>query len=428
MSSSVTLSAATRQNLLSLQDTAALAATNQNHLSTGKKVASALDNPVNFFTAQSLTSRASALTNLLDGISNSIQTIQSASQGITSASSVVQQMQALVTQMQTNATTNLPKLQGNVALASNADATATGKSLHDTAMAKSLFGQTTSDSTHVGLDSTKVDTMSITAGGKTVNIGLNSTDTVNDLINDINKSGLATAQIDSLGQLQITGTGSDALSFSVGKTSSGAYTADASTPPQTNILTGGQTASSAGGTSAQRSALINQFNALTKQLDQIAGDAGYNGTNLLNGDAMKVVFNEKTGTAQSSLTVQGQSTTSKSLGIGQMVDSATTQTGGNYGVQNNTDLQAASDSLTNALTTMKSMSSTLGSNLSVVQTRQDFTKNLANILSTGSDNLTNADMNEEAAVSQALSTRQSLGISALSLANQANQGILQLLR
>lgn len=63
-----------------------------------------------------------------------------------------------------------------------------------------------------------------------------------------------------------------------------------------------------------------------------------------------------------------------------------------------------------------------------MQNRQDFTKNIIDVLSTGSANLTNADMNEEAANSQALSTRQSLGISALSLANTAKEGILQLLR
>ncbi|MCJ2037694.1 flagellar protein, partial [Methylobacterium sp. J-059] len=75
MSSEVTLSAATRQNLLSLQDTAALSSTTQNRLSTGKKVSSALDNPVNFFTAQSLSNRSSDLGTLLDSISNGVQTI-----------------------------------------------------------------------------------------------------------------------------------------------------------------------------------------------------------------------------------------------------------------------------------------------------------------------------------------------------------------
>ncbi len=124
MSSSITLSAATRQNLQSLQDTAALAATNQNRLSTGKKVNSALDNPVNYFTAAGLTDRSTALGSLLDGISNGIQTIQAASKGIDSITSIVKQMQSVVAQAQSNATTNLPKLQGTQALATSGEATA----------------------------------------------------------------------------------------------------------------------------------------------------------------------------------------------------------------------------------------------------------------------------------------------------------------
>ncbi|WP_460021887.1 flagellin N-terminal helical domain-containing protein, partial [Methylobacterium phyllosphaerae] len=71
--SSITLSAATRQNLLSLQDTAQLMATTQNRLATGKTVNSALDNPTNFFTSQSLDARSSSLNTLLDGISNGVQ-------------------------------------------------------------------------------------------------------------------------------------------------------------------------------------------------------------------------------------------------------------------------------------------------------------------------------------------------------------------
>ncbi len=94
----------------------------------------------------------------------------------------------------------------------------------------------------------------------------------------------------------------------------------------------------------------------------------------------------------------------------------------------NKDINTTLISLTTASNSLRSSSSTFGSALSVVQNRQDFTKNLINVLDTGSANLTNADLNAEAANSQALSTRQSLGISALSLANQAQQGILQLLR
>ena len=65
--SGVTLTAATRQNLLSLQDTASLTSTTQNRLATGLKVSSALDNPVSFFTSQSLSQRSGDLSNLQIG-------------------------------------------------------------------------------------------------------------------------------------------------------------------------------------------------------------------------------------------------------------------------------------------------------------------------------------------------------------------------
>ena len=84
--------------------------------------------------------------------------------------------------------------------------------------------------------------------------------------------------------------------------------------------------------------------------------------------------------------------------------------------------------ISNASNTLRTEASTLGSNLSIVQIRQDFSKNLINVLQTGSSNLTLADTNEEAANSQALSTRQSIAVSALALANQSQASVLQLLR
>jgi len=85
-------------------------------------------------------------------------------------------------------------------------------------------------------------------------------------------------------------------------------------------------------------------------------------------------------------------------------------------------------SLNTASNTLRSQASALGSNLSIVQIRQDFSKNLINVLQTGSSNLTLADTNEEAANSQALSTRQSIAVSALALANQSQQSVLKLLQ
>jgi flagellin-like hook-associated protein FlgL len=77
---------------------------------------------------------------------------------------------------------------------------------------------------------------------------------------------------------------------------------------------------------------------------------------------------------------------------------------------------------------LRSQASTLGSNLTIVQTRQDFSKNIINVLQTGSSNLTLADTNEEAANSQALATRQSIAVSALALANTSQQSVLRLLQ
>ncbi len=95
----IVLSASVRQNLLSLQSTAALLATTQNDLATGNKVNSALDNPTNFFTAQSLNNRASDIGNLLDGIGNGVQVLQAANTGITSLQSLVSSAQSIANQV-----------------------------------------------------------------------------------------------------------------------------------------------------------------------------------------------------------------------------------------------------------------------------------------------------------------------------------------
>ncbi|MCJ2138024.1 hypothetical protein MKK69_28910 [Methylobacterium sp. J-026] len=79
----------------------------------------------------------------------------------------------------------------------------------------------------------------------------------------------------------------------------------------------------------------------------------------------------------------------------------------------NSDVNSTLHTLANAGSAIDSAAGNLGSNLSVVQNRQDFAKQLINVLQTGSANLTNADLNQEAANSQALSTRQSMGFTPL---------------
>src|SRR5215468_5489834 len=105
--SDIVLTAGVRSNLLQLQQTSDLITATQTRLATGKRVNSALDNPINFFTAQGLDNRASDLSNLLDSMSTGINTIQAANNGITSITKLVQSAQALVSQAQQTSDTTV---------------------------------------------------------------------------------------------------------------------------------------------------------------------------------------------------------------------------------------------------------------------------------------------------------------------------------
>jgi flagellin-like hook-associated protein FlgL len=103
----IVLSAGVRANLLQLQKTSDLITSTQTKLATGKRVNSALDNPINFFTAQGLSNRASDLGNLLDSMATAFNTIQAANNGITSITKLVQSAQALVSQAQQTTDTTI---------------------------------------------------------------------------------------------------------------------------------------------------------------------------------------------------------------------------------------------------------------------------------------------------------------------------------
>jgi flagellin-like hook-associated protein FlgL len=135
--------------------------------------------------------------------------------------------------------------------------------------------------------------------------------------------------------------------------------------------------------------------------------------NLLNGENLKVVFNEKGTSSQS---IAGVKYDSAGLGIAALTHS----------FQVDGDITAALGNLTSALSSLRSQAANFGSSLSVVQVRQDFTKVTINTLQTGADNLVLADSNQEGANMLALQTRHSLSTTALSLANQASQAVLRL--
>lgn len=266
--SDISLTSGMRNNLLSLQKTTSLLSRTQERLSSGKSVNSALDNPTNFFAAQSHLEKASDLTARKDGMAEAVQLVQAANSGITAITSLIE-----------------------------------------------------------------------------------------------SAKGVAAA----------------ALSTS-------------SSTDRTNYQT--------------------TFNTLATQITQLASDASYRGTNLLTAGSLTVEFGTTTG--NSTLGISGFNATASGLGIGSMTLDTTT------------NIAATSTALEGALNTLRTQSTTLSSNLSVVTTRQDFTDNMIQTLQTGSDNLTLADTNEEGANMLMLQTRQSLGISSLSLASQAAQAVLRL--
>ncbi len=95
MAQEITLSTATRTNLLSLQNTTSLIGRTQQRLATGLKVNSALDDALSFFKARNLNSRASDLQNIKDNILDGINVIKAAVQGVESMESILKQMKAL---------------------------------------------------------------------------------------------------------------------------------------------------------------------------------------------------------------------------------------------------------------------------------------------------------------------------------------------
>jgi flagellin len=533
--SGIVLSASVRQNLLSLQSTAALLATTQNDLATGNKVNSALDNPTSFFTAASLNNRASDINNLLDSIGNGVQVLQAANTGITSLQSLVANAQSIANQVLqaptgystkssvttaaisgatannllgtgTNATSTPGTTIKNDNTTSSVDITAAtqlvgaaGAASDDLATAITTGSVLSVDGKNITFSTAQTTTTSDGSGNVTIGIGAGSTATVQTVLSAIDGiTGASTASIvNGSGQLVLsTGTAQNlvigagsgnalaALGLSAGTTNvtppalsgetlkiaaTGGGTAtsitfgtaagEVSTLNELNtalasnnlqasidttgavtITTTNNAASSTIGaftgstatpysslsaaapvadpnSQATRSSLVAQYNQVLAQINTTAQDSSFNGINLLNGDTLDLTFDE---TGASKLSISGVTFNDAGLGLSSL------SVGTDF--LDNNSANKVLTTLTQASTTLRTEASALGSNLSVVEIRQDFNKSLINVLQTGASNLTLADPNEEAANSQALSTRQSIAVSALALANQSQQSVLQLLR
>ncbi|HMI15112.1 MAG TPA: flagellin [Bradyrhizobium sp.] len=387
--SGIVLSAAVRQNLLSLQSTAELLSTTQNRLASGKKVNTALDNPTNFFTAQGLDNRASDINNLLDAIGNGVQVLQAANTGITSLQKLVDTARSIANQV----------LQTTV-----------GYSPKSTVSSSAALGGTAANLVDgVTIKVGDLLTIASTGGGTPTSITFGANESLDQLNAALGPNNLS-AGLDANNKLVIT-TLNDAASKTIGavtytNSGGGTVTFGAVNPPIADV-----------NSQVTRANLVAQYNNIIAQITTTSQDASFNGINLLNGDDLKLTFNE---TGKSTLNIRGVTYDAAGLGLAPL-------TAGTDFLDNDS-AKAVIAKISLASDVLRSEASSLGSNLSIVQIRQDFSKNLIIVLQTGSANLTLADSNEEAANSQALSTRQSIAVSALALSNQSQQSVLKLLQ
>ena len=374
----ISLTASMRSNLLSLQQTQDLMDMTQERLSTGKKVNSAIDNPSSYYTAQSLTNRANDLNALLDSMGQGIQTIQAANEGIEAITDFVQQAKAIANTARDNATVKGVLSSGTYAAADDTqDITISIEGLADQDISVTLE-----------------DTDTLEQAATKIATALNDdTDGVKDAGGAAIKGFTATVEN---GQIRIS------QSKGLVATASGTIS---------GITFNGEM----GNTTRQSS--MKQYNEILSQIDQLAKDSGYKGVNLLQGNDLKVVFNED---RSSYLTIQGTFADTSEDGLN--ISAATTD----WNNPDNVAVDASIEELDAAINKLRNMASEFGNNYSIVENRENFTESLVNVLEEGSDKLVLADMNEESANMLALQTRQQLAINSLSLASQAAQGVLKL--
>jgi flagellin-like hook-associated protein FlgL len=160
-----------------------------------------------------------------------------------------------------------------------------------------------------------------------------------------------------------------------------------------------------------------RYNTTLNEITAIVGDASYQGINLLEDDDLLTIFNED---GSSTLTTRGSDFRATTTGLG-----VTAFTGNNF-FNDQASVSQRVNELSDAIREVRNFGSTIANDLSIIQTRRDFTESTVNTLRAGADDLTLADLNEEGANLLALQTRQQLGTTSLSLASQAQQSVLRL--
>lgn len=413
----ISLTASMRTNLLSLQNTQSLMDTTQERLSTGLKVNSAIDNASSYYTAQSLNNRASDLSALLDSMGQGIQTIQAANEGIEAITEFVEQAKAIANSARDAASkTDVKTLNAKFSDLTTSQTPKTSAATALTLEIKKVNGDKVealgSSDEHdkavtVALTKLNAKLAADELGGKDAAAFKTAVDAAMKEFTGTVLEDVMEFSISADGKVSLTAK----AGYQIAAKGAGEFAGQGDKAADTGLA--GDTATSTVNVNTDRQKYAEQFNEIMRQIDKLAKDSGYKGINLLQMNTLTVIFNED---RSSQIEVKGVDASSTGLKISNPVDSW----------QTDEDINKSITEAENAISELRIMASDYGNYYSIVQNRQDFTKNLINVLTEGADNLTLADMNEESANMLALQTRQQLAINSLSLASQAAQGVLQL--
>jgi len=286
--------------------------------------------------------------------------------------------------------------------------------------ASAALGNAAGEAAYLGGTSSSTVSLTLTIDGTATNLGqVTANDTIQDVIDAVNNSGISgvTAEFnvdtgrielefgDQIGQAEIQFTSQAAANLQFGF---GTGAADRAGTAANDVDSEQFTFV---GTSVDLDQFEEDYNNVRDQIDSLVEDANYRGVNLLSGDNLTTFFNED---RDNTLETDGVDFTSLGLGI----DEAD--------FTNSANIQISIDDSREALSRVRNFGQSIANDLSIIQTRRDFTEETINTLEAGADDLTVADQNEEGANLLALQTRQQLGVTSLSLASQSQQSVLRL--
>lgn len=378
--SNIVLSTGVRDNLLSLQNTSEMMTRTQGRLATGRKVNSALDNPTSFFTSQGLSNRATDLSGLLDDLGQSIQIIKAADQGITAMSKMLESAKAKANQaLQTADRFERSRLVSEY---------------------NDLLGQLSG----IARDASYNGKNLLAGDGNQVTVYFNEENSAKLVVDPVDYTDPATAL--SLPALTVGTAGSTNVTLTTGAAAltSSSLLASSTAANAGDVITFSDANGAIGSITVTATMTVAEFvTEINAQFSQV--EASFSSGTLTIEAAQDITF---TG-GQAGAGLNGGSVTATESS---WLDESS--------------IRATLGDINQAIRELRTQAATFGTNLSVLQQREKFTRELVNVLNVGSDELVVADTNEEGANLLALQTRQQLSSTALSLASQSDQAVLRL--